>query len=111
LADWEGGVGGDERQRNVSAGTKRMSEAWMDQHLVGGRGGPSLLTGRGECAWMSSKGTSRRVEGIVSCLLQDLSLSLSSVVPFSLSRKRPSNSPYQKITLKTNKKIFNERAR
>jgi hypothetical protein len=36
----------------------------------------------------------------------------SSVVPFSLSRQSPSsNSPYQKITLKTNKKIFNERAR
>lgn len=90
MADWEGGAEGGERQRNVSAETKRtkrmeaMNEGWMDQHLVAGRGGPSLSTGRGGCAWRAwraSKTTSRWIA----------SVSLSVVV-FSLSRQCPSNS-------------------
>jgi hypothetical protein len=47
LADWEGVEGEDGRQKNVSAETKRRKCTWssaengMDQHLVGGRGGPN----------------------------------------------------------------------
>lgn len=56
-ADWEGELGGEgERRRNVSAGSKKWErmvatrEGWMDQHLVGSKGGPNRWTERGECA-------------------------------------------------------------
>ena len=76
-ADWEGEPGGEgERQRNVSAETKRRQrmvgrrEDWMDQHLVERKEGPNRLTGRGGCAWRASKATSRRVGSVSSSASQ-----------------------------------------
>lgn len=106
MADWEEGAEEGERQRNVSAGRERTKgmEDWMDQHLVGGRGGPSLSTGRGGSAWRT-RGTRTSRQSVH--LFVSTSSHRGRIFPFSaVSIKFTISKNY----FKNKQEIFNERA-